>query len=518
LILAVTGALTALSLCAVAAQAAGGPTVPTNDPFYYYSGSLAHFAPGTVLRHRTVNIAETGKTTPMTATQLLYRTQNQLGQRTFTVATVIRPANPIGATKIVSYQTAYDALGSQCDPSYTLQGGDSSYSTAQDEEQIILAYVTAGYTVVVPDYEGEQLHWAAGQESGWNTLDGIRAAENYLHLPQGSTPVGMVGYSGGSIATDFAGELAPSYAPGLDIVGVAEGGVPVDFFHNLAYINGSPSWSGVIPAVFVSLARAFGVNLSQYLNSYGLQVTKQVRYECINNFVGSYPGLTYQKLAKPQYQNIAKIASVVRITDKLIMSRTGTPKGPLFIGVGDADGTGDGVMVTKDDQELAHTYCQRGVNVQFNVYQGDDHTDAAVPFETGAFKFLTQRLNGQSVTNGCSSIGAGNSLAPVKIPSPAKVKTRTKLRFRDAGVKKRLHGLVIYLSTSKGTVGKLLVTLRRGRKVVGRVKVGKLTTHRKRIVLRRRGHRAPARGRYTLKVTEGRTTLLAKKLTIKHYQ
>ncbi len=52
---------------------------------------------------------------------------------------------------------------------------------------------------------------------------------------------------------------------------------------------------------------------------------------------------------------------MVRISDKLIMSRTGTPKGPLFIGVGDADGTGDGVMVTKDDEALAHTYCQRGV-------------------------------------------------------------------------------------------------------------------------------------------------------------
>ncbi len=51
----------------------------------------------------------------------------------------------------------------------------------------------------------------------------------------------MVGYSGGSIATEFASELAPKYAPELNIVGVAEGGIPVDFAHNLTYINGSPS-------------------------------------------------------------------------------------------------------------------------------------------------------------------------------------------------------------------------------------------------------------------------------------
>ena len=28
-----------------------------------------------------------------------------------------------------------------------------------------------GYAVTVPDFEGEHLHWVAGQESGWSTLD-----------------------------------------------------------------------------------------------------------------------------------------------------------------------------------------------------------------------------------------------------------------------------------------------------------------------------------------------------------
>ena len=97
-----------------------------------------------------------------------------------TVTTVLRPgpgALP-AAPRLVAYQTAYDGLGGQCDPSYTLQGGNSGYSTAQDEEQIILGYVASGDTVVVPDYEGENLDWAAGQESGYGTLDAIRATEH----------------------------------------------------------------------------------------------------------------------------------------------------------------------------------------------------------------------------------------------------------------------------------------------------------------------------------------------------
>ncbi|MGH9060560.1 MAG: lipase family protein, partial [Acidimicrobiales bacterium] len=198
------GVVTVIALAATSSSAAASPTVPSSDPFYSYSGSLDQIAPGTVLRQRTVTIAESGTSTPISATQVLYRTTGQLGQPTATVATILRPATQPLVTKLVSYQTAYDALGSQCDPSYTLQGGNSSYATAQDEEQIILGYLSAGDTVVVPDYEGERLDWAAGQESGYGTLDGIRAAESLLGLSPGGTPVGMVGYSGGSIATDFA--------------------------------------------------------------------------------------------------------------------------------------------------------------------------------------------------------------------------------------------------------------------------------------------------------------------------
>jgi hypothetical protein len=61
---------------------------------------------------------------------------------------------------------------------------------------------------------------------------------------------------------------------------------------------------------------------------------------------------------------------------------------------------------------------RRGVSVQFTVYAGDDHGAAALPFEGAAAAFLSQRLAGLPVTNGCASINAGNSLAPVPVPRP----------------------------------------------------------------------------------------------------
>jgi len=411
-------AVAAATLVPSASAFAATPVLPSSDPFYTYAGStpLGAITPGTVLKKRTITVAISGSPTPFDADQLLYRTTGELGQPTVTVTTLIKPQASVAlGTKIVSYQTAYDALGSQCDPSYTLAGGNSSYDSS--EAQVMEAYLTAGYDVAVPDYEGTNLEWGAGQESGYGTLDGVRAAEHDLAVPA-STQVGLVGYSGGSIASEWASELAPTYAPELDIVGVAEGGIPVDFAHNLNYVNGTASWSGVIPAVLVGESRAFGIDLAPYLSPYGIKVTDQVAGDCINNFSGGYPGLTIQQLLKPQYQNFLAVPVFARVINHIIMGTSpGHPAGPLLMAVGNADGTGDGIMVAGDVEGLAHKYCTEGVNVNLSIYKGLDHTQAAVPFEVAAVNFLKQRFAGVPAADGCSSIGTGNSLAPLPVPA-----------------------------------------------------------------------------------------------------
>jgi hypothetical protein len=505
----------ALGLVSAAfASSAGGPQLPSKDPFYSYGGSLKNVKPGTVLKKRSVTIVDdqTGLPEPgVSGEQLLYRTTTELGKPTITVTTVIRPllADP-NASKIVSYQTAYDALGPICDPSYTLRGGNRTYSTAADEEQFLVQYAReAGYTVIVPDYESVHLDWGAGQESGYGTLDGIRATEQWLKLAQKSTPVTMVGYSGGSIATEFASELQPKYAGNLDVVGAAAGGIPAYFAHNLAYINGSSDWSGVIPAVLVGTSRAFHIDSRKYESAYGRKIARQVSNECINTFLGAYPGLTVEKLLKRPYRDFFAVQRFAKINNHLIMSRTGTPKEPLFMGVGNADGTGDGVMVAADVETLAHTYCKRGVSVQFNEYKGSEftHSDAAVPFETGAFGFINQVLNGGTPSNGCSSITQGNSLAPL----PA---GRTNVEFRSLGLNKHGPGVVVKLRTRRHRLSGLVLQVRHLESPVQTIRIKRLTTAWHRVVLKSAG-KAPARSYYTITVTRGQRIVLYRMLLLR---
>jgi Secretory lipase len=502
-VVAVAAACAALFAASVAGAASSGPALPTSDPFYSYSGSLASFAPGTVLKQRPITLVDGGQNVPVTAVQVLYRTTGQLGEPTATVATILEPTAGTAAPKLVSYQMAYDALGAQCDPSYTMQGGmPAGGTTNTDEEQFVVGLVAAGDIAVVPDYEGTRLDWAAGQEEGYNTLDGIRAADNLLKLSPSSTPTAMVGYSGGAIATEFASELAPKYSPELRFVGVAEGGIPVELSHNLAYINGSASWSGVIPAVLVSLGRAFGFDLSPYLSAYGRRLVKQVGDECISNFLGAWPNLKVQQLLKPAFQNILSIPAVVRINNELIMSRTGTPTEPLLMGVGDLDGTGDGVMVTKDVEALAHTYCQRGLSVELHVYDGDDHTNAAIAFLPTAGTWLSERLNGAPVQNGCSSIPAGNALTPVP-PAP-------ELSLAVAGATPR--GVTVSLRASTGTMPDLTVRLVRGGEPVSTIGIRQLGVARRRLILGAR--RRLRSGRYTLTVTQDGVSLATRTVSV----
>jgi hypothetical protein len=412
--------VTALTLALpTAAPSQAAIPLPHQDPFYSYDASaLANVARGTVLRSRPVTVGVPGSNTGLLpATQLLYRTQDERGRPTATVTTVISPTGPAN-TGLVAYLSFYDALGDICSPSYTLQGGDpgqANASQAQTEAGLVNSLVEQGYAVTVPDFEGPGLHWVAGQESGWNTLDGIRATESFLGMGS-SQKVGLLGYSGGSIAGEWASELAPSYSPELNIVGTAIGGIPVHLAHNLSYVNGSDTWSAVIPAVLVSLGRAFGIRVNKFASKYGKKLMRQVQDQCIGSFNGNYPGLRVQRLVKKKYHAFLKIRPIARTINRLIMGRTpGHPLMPMFMAVGNADGTGDHVMVVKDVQALAHEYCSEGVPVQLSVYQGAEHSFAGLQFFPAAFSYLAARFAGQPAASNCADIPVGNSLAPLKV-------------------------------------------------------------------------------------------------------
>ena len=128
--------------------------------------------PGTVLRDRRTTYYVGGVPTLWKATQLLYRSTGQTTEPTVNVTSVIPPLIKLNKTKVLSYQSAYDSLNQSHEPSHSIAGGHELYGLIASVELAVFGqFLADGYTVIVPDIEGQRADFAAGPEYGMNTLD-----------------------------------------------------------------------------------------------------------------------------------------------------------------------------------------------------------------------------------------------------------------------------------------------------------------------------------------------------------
>jgi len=406
--------LVPLAALAPARAATATRPLPTDDSFYTYTGPTQ--PAGTVLKQRTVKLAFGGSSTPISADQLLYQTTDQLNRPTVTVTTVLKPTPVSVVPRIVGYMSFYDGLGARCDPSYTLAGGDpgeSAYAQEADEEELLITwYLAHGDIVTIPDFEGTDLAWMTGRQSGQQALDGIRATESFLKIGS-KTPVGLSGYSGGSVATNWASELAPAYAPELNLVGVAEAGIPVNYFHHFAYINGTSEYSAAIPGELLGLSRAYGIDLTaidpltgqpKYLTPRGQQIVQAESDTCMASDFGKYV-VSIKDLLLPQYQDVANVEPFKTMLSDQTMGTVANPsRAALFMANGNADGTGDGAMSAVDAKALARHYCSLGISVDYQEYPGLSHIEAAAAFEPQTGAFLQARFAGAPWVNNCATL------------------------------------------------------------------------------------------------------------------
>ncbi|MFD8483676.1 lipase family protein [Kitasatospora sp. NPDC059673] len=434
----IAAALAAAAL-ATAAPAVTATAVGTStDTFYTYDGStpLSSLAPGTVLKTRTLAYHLLGVPTPVQAVQLLFRTTDAQGRPSAGVTTVVRGLGSDGS-KAVSYQSFYDSLNPADGPSRAIAGGLTLGGAIPNAEALLVVpLVLQGYDVVIPDTEGQSADFAAGPEYGTTTLDSIRAVSASPATGMNAdTRFGLLGYSGGAIATNWAAALAPGYAPDVNrrLVGFAEGGLLVDPAHNLKYVDGGVVWTGVIPMAIIGVARAYDLDLTPYLSDYGKQVYAKMQGASIVNALGQYPGLTWKKLAKPEYADANSVPPFLAAVNKINLGSAATPTVPGYIAQGNAGvlegtfsnlpgiGTGDGVMVAGDVRALARQYCATGNGrIAYQQYDLLSHLGATVPWAPTAIGYLNDRFAGKAAPSDCGRIPGGNSLAPEQPVPPGR--------------------------------------------------------------------------------------------------
>lgn len=426
-----TRLLTAALAAASALLVAGLPTVPeaaAAPGFFDYRGDLSAAAPGAVLKSRVLP-RKLNPDLDATVVQVVYRTTNARHRPVAGATSVLVPRTGADPRKAVSYQSFYDSLNPEDGPSRYLAGRRSgTAATFQAETQAFAPLLEKGYTVIASDTEGPAADFAAGPTYGMVTLDSIRAA---LRAPQTGltehTRVGLIGYSGGAIGTTWAAALAPGYAPDVDriLTGAAAGGILVNPARNLRYVEGGLIWAGVFPMAMAGIARAYGIDLTPYLNRRGRTVVAGMKTAHISEVLGRYPGLTWADIAKSQFADPNAVPALAEAFGKIDLGGAPTPTAPLYLGQGAggvAEGTdgakagvgpGDGVMVAGDVRSLARRYCATGnAKVSYTQFDGMSHVMTMPAWFPGAISWLEARAAGRPAPSSCGAIAPGNPLTP----------------------------------------------------------------------------------------------------------
>ena len=272
---------------------------PEQDPFYTYQGStpLASIAPGTVLKTRTLPYHVAGIALPVNAVQLLYRSTGQLGQPTVNVTSVLLPPLRFGPPKVLSYQSFYDSLNRDDEPSYAISGGLTLGGLIPTvESALIVPALLAGRRRRGPRHRGPERRLRR------------RPRVRHEHARLAARGAQLAGHRPGGAAEDRAarllrrrdrhrvgGRAGPVLRAGHQprIVGAAMGGVLVDPAHNLHYVDGSSIWAGVIPMALIGISRAFQHRPHAVPERLRLQLVSKLQNASITKVLGAYPGLTW---------------------------------------------------------------------------------------------------------------------------------------------------------------------------------------------------------------------------------
>ncbi|MGQ4601217.1 lipase family protein [Nocardia sp. R6R-6] len=218
-----------------------------------------------------------------------YRTTDAHGGASYATATLIVPAadwpGP-GPRPVVVNNLPIDALGRICTPGYTLAHGlhpDTSTTDFVPPTTHIAAL--RGYAVLIPDHEGPSMAYAEPIVAGHAVLDSIRAVRGLLPDEFGASRFGIVGYSGGAIATHGAVKLIASYAPELAqvVAGAALGGVPADYEILARSMNGNLA-SGVFMGAVLGIGRERPEILARMNNLAQWVATSPVKDMCGSSY------------------------------------------------------------------------------------------------------------------------------------------------------------------------------------------------------------------------------------------
>jgi alpha-beta hydrolase superfamily lysophospholipase len=383
----VLATLAVLALTATAIAPSAAAAVKDGADFYTPPTNMPKKAPGTIIRSTPITAPSGAK-----AWKVLYHSRSVNGDDIAVSGVVVVPtgAAPKDGRPVVTWAHGTEGLGDDCAPS---KDADTATTLA-----FVKQLVDAGYVVAATDYEGlgtPGVHpYLVGESEGRSVLDAARAARLLKGSGAGDRVL-VAGHSQGGQAALFAGELAKSYAPELDVLGVAAAAPAADVEHILPLAAGISGAAGYLAMGIQGFHAAYPeADPATVLSPDAAAKSQAATTQCAADVMRAFQGVSGPAVLARDPLSIPAIRKLLHEN-----SAGNRPAGaPLLIVQGSADTTIPKVLTDAFDVKA----CAAGATVDYRVYEGATHTTVIVAAQDDVVQWLADRVAGKPAPTTCA--------------------------------------------------------------------------------------------------------------------
>lgn len=341
--------------------------------------------PGTL-----VDSEEIGAPGDAQAWKITYCSTGREGQAVDVTGQLVVPSGeaPADGFPLIAYAHGFAGAGDQCAPS------------ARGVERIpyVQDWLAAGYAVVATDYAGLGTEgtpgFLVGESEARSVLDSVRAAANMSDADIGDRTV-IVGYSQGGHSALFSGELAPAYAPEIDLVAVAALAPPTDVEMIVGDLFAGEARFGLAIDIIASWAEYYGLDAGQLLTERGLVAADQALTVCAGESArGPTSGFVANQIQDaPDWSRL--------------LSENNTGQRPIDVPVFVGQAANDTLVPARVTRSALPGMCEIGTEINFIQYPGATHRDLPNAARSDVIEFVEAALAGDSVDLGqdCTALG-----------------------------------------------------------------------------------------------------------------
>jgi acetyl esterase/lipase len=363
----------------------------------FYSATdinLSSYANGALIRLEPIDGAPDGAS----AYRVLYKSQGLQGEPIAVSGVVIIPGGPPPAKgrPIVAWAHPTTGIVPQCAPSLA--------RVLFESIQGLHEMLQRGYVVAATDYPGLGTAgphpYLVGISEGRAVLDSVRVARS-MPGAGGGVAFAVWGHSQGGQAALYTGILAQSYAPELDLVGVAAAAPATELGTLLADDRDTTGGKNITAMTLWSWSRVYGAPISNLVTPQAMPAVDRLANECIERFFDVIDRRGPSRELNHGYLTVNNLSDVEPWRDLLASNTPGTlpPSIPVFL----AQGMKDTLVRPAVTESYMQGLCKAGSAVEWHPVTGSGHLFVARDSAGAAIDWIAARFGGSPAPSNCGT-------------------------------------------------------------------------------------------------------------------